>query len=78
MRDVFPRRSRKAAGIAVRTTKYAGCNDAWFTYFPPGRIDVEMPPQLKGEIAGGVISALVAIPLAIGYGMFAFVGLGDA
>src|SRR5258706_3027352 len=34
--------------------------------------------QLKGEIAGGAISALVAIPLAIGYGMFAFVGLGDA
>src|SRR4029079_7255056 len=34
--------------------------------------------ELKGEIAGGVVSALVAIPLAIGFGMFAFVGLGDA
>ncbi len=34
--------------------------------------------ELKGEIAGGAISALVAIPLAIGYGMFAFVALGDA
>ena len=39
-----------------------------------------MPPwsEVKGEVTGGVISALVAIPLAIGYGMFAFVGLGDA
>jgi MFS superfamily sulfate permease-like transporter len=36
-----------------------------------------LSPQLKGDIAGGVVSALVAIPLAIGFGMFAFVGLGD-
>src|SRR5690349_17504495 len=35
-------------------------------------------PQLKGDFAGGVVSALVAIPLAIAFGMFAFVGLGDA
>jgi anti-anti-sigma factor len=34
--------------------------------------------ELKGEVSGGVVSALVAIPLAIGFGMFAFVGLGDA
>jgi MFS superfamily sulfate permease-like transporter len=33
---------------------------------------------LKGELAGGAVSALVAIPLAVGFGMFAFVGLGDA
>jgi len=34
--------------------------------------------RLKGEAIGGAVSALVAIPLAIGFGMFAFVGLGDA
>ncbi|MGE5616337.1 MAG: SLC26A/SulP transporter family protein [Bacillota bacterium] len=34
--------------------------------------------QLKGDVAGGVVSALVAIPLAVAFGMFAFVGLGDA
>jgi MFS superfamily sulfate permease-like transporter len=32
----------------------------------------------KGDIAGGIVSSLLAIPLAIGFGMFAFVGLGDA
>ena len=34
--------------------------------------------DLKGDLAGGIVSSLVAIPLAIGFGMFAFVGLGDA
>jgi len=34
--------------------------------------------RLRGEAIGGAVSALVAIPLAIGFGMFAFVGLGDA
>lgn len=34
--------------------------------------------NLRHDIIGGVISAVVAIPLAIGYGMFAFVPLGDA
>ena len=31
-----------------------------------------------GDLKGGLISAAVAIPLAMGYGMFAFVALGDA
>lgn len=31
----------------------------------------------RGDIAGGLVSAAVAIPLAIGFGMFAFVALGD-
>jgi anti-anti-sigma factor len=34
--------------------------------------------NIRNDITGGVISAVVAIPLAIGYGMFAFVPLGDA
>ena len=32
----------------------------------------------RPEIVGGLVSAAVAIPLAMGYGMFAFVALGDA
>jgi MFS superfamily sulfate permease-like transporter len=40
--------------------------------------DSESLARLKGDIAGGIVSALVAIPLAVGFGMFAFVGLGDA
>ena len=32
----------------------------------------------RNDIAGGLVSAAVAIPLAMGYGMFAFVALGDA
>src|SRR5262245_57595936 len=31
----------------------------------------------RGELAGGLVSAAVAIPLAMGYGMFAFVVLGN-
>lgn len=31
----------------------------------------------RGDIVGGLVSAAVAIPLAMGYGMFAFVALGD-
>ena len=31
----------------------------------------------RGDIAGGLVSSAVAIPLAIGFGMFAFVTLGD-
>lgn len=42
-----------------------------------------MPPALLGrptwgDLKGGGISAAVAIPLAMGYGMFAFASLGDA
>jgi MFS superfamily sulfate permease-like transporter len=33
--------------------------------------------HLRGEFIGGLVSAGVAIPLAMGYGMFAFVVLGD-
>jgi MFS superfamily sulfate permease-like transporter len=33
--------------------------------------------DLRGEVIGGLVSAGVAIPLAMGYGMFAFVVLGD-
>jgi SulP family sulfate permease len=33
--------------------------------------------HLKHDIAGGLMSAAVAIPLAMGFGMFAFVALGD-
>lgn len=32
----------------------------------------------RNDIVGGLVSAAVAIPLAMGYGMFAFVALGDA
>jgi sulfate permease, SulP family len=31
----------------------------------------------RGDLAGGLVSSAVAIPLAIGFGMFAFVTLGD-
>jgi sulfate permease, SulP family len=34
-------------------------------------------PQFMAEARGGCVSAAVAAPLAIGFGMFAFVGLGD-
>ena len=33
--------------------------------------------HLRGDIAGGLMSAVLAIPLAVGFGMFAFVSLGD-
>jgi SulP family sulfate permease len=33
---------------------------------------------LRNDMAGGAVSAAVAIPLALGYGMFAFVALGGA
>lgn len=33
---------------------------------------------LRGDLRGGAVSALVAIPLAMGFGMFAFVALGEA
>jgi sulfate permease, SulP family len=34
--------------------------------------------RARNDIVGGLVSAAVAIPLAMGYGMFAFVALGDA
>ena len=33
--------------------------------------------SLRSDIAGGLVSSAIAIPLAIGFGMFAFVALGD-
>jgi sulfate permease, SulP family len=33
--------------------------------------------SLRSDLAGGLVSSAVAIPLAIGFGMFAFVALGD-
>src|SRR5262245_11518044 len=33
--------------------------------------------NVRGELIGGLVSAAVAIPLAMGYGMFAFVALGN-
>src|SRR4051794_33994821 len=48
---------------------------------PPALIGIDSRNPLhllKGDVIGGVVSAIVAIPLAIGFGMFAFVGLGDA
>lgn len=33
--------------------------------------------SLRGEVAGGLVSAGAAIPLAMGFGMFAFISLGD-
>jgi len=33
---------------------------------------------LANEVLGGLVSAAVAIPLAMGYGMFAFAPLGIA
>ena len=32
---------------------------------------------LRADLAGGLVSSALAIPLAIGFGMFAFVALGD-
>jgi MFS superfamily sulfate permease-like transporter len=34
--------------------------------------------RARNDTVGGLVSAAVAIPLAMGYGMFAFVALGDA
>jgi SulP family sulfate permease len=34
--------------------------------------------NLRGDIVGGIISAVVATPLAMGYGMFAFIALGES
>src|SRR4249919_1816166 len=33
--------------------------------------------NLRKDVVGGLVSAAVAIPLAVGFGMFAFVALGD-
>ena len=33
--------------------------------------------SLRHDVTGGLVSSAVAIPLAIGFGMFAFVTLGE-
>ena len=33
--------------------------------------------NLRGDVEGGLVSALLAVPLSIGFGMFAFVALGE-
>src|SRR5271169_1647262 len=38
---------------------------------------MEASASVRGEIVGGLVSAAVAIPLAMGYGMFAFAPLGE-
>src|SRR5262245_39549348 len=35
------------------------------------------PGPIRSDVAGGLVSSALAIPLAIGFGMFAFVPLGD-
>jgi SulP family sulfate permease len=34
--------------------------------------------HIRGDISGGILSAAVAVPLAMGYGMFALVALGES
>ena len=38
---------------------------------------IPMPAHIRSEVTGGLVSAAVSIPLAMGYGMFAFVALGS-
>ena len=38
---------------------------------------MEYSKHLRTDIAGGLVSAAVAIPLAMGYGMFAFASFGE-
>jgi len=42
------------------------------------RIRELRPSRLRADLSGGLASAAVAIPLAMGYGMFAFSALGDS
>jgi len=40
-------------------------------------VKLPLPAQARSDLAGGLVSAAVAAPLAMGYGMFAFVALGS-
>jgi SulP family sulfate permease len=55
--------------------------EAWSPLLSPLTKSARMPypwlSNLRGDIVGGLVSAAVAIPLAMGFGMFAFVSLGD-
>jgi sulfate permease, SulP family len=46
---------------------------------PPAERAARLPwlASRRGDIVGGLVSAGVAIPLAMGYGMFAFIALGN-
>jgi SulP family sulfate permease len=39
-------------------------------------VKLPLPAHVRSDVAGGLVSAAVAVPLAMGYGMFAFVALG--
>jgi len=41
------------------------------------KLPAEWHTHVRGDLSGGAVSAAVAIPLAMGYGMFAFVALGE-
>jgi sulfate permease, SulP family len=38
---------------------------------------MEGSKHVRDDVIGGLVSAAVAIPLAMGYGMFAFASLGE-
>ena len=42
------------------------------------KLPAEWRTHVRGDLFGGAVSAAVAIPLAMGYGMFAFVALGES
>src|ERR1700733_9129857 len=42
-----------------------------------GRAAMNWLSNTRADIVGGLVSAAVAIPLAMGYGMFAFAALGE-
>jgi hypothetical protein len=45
--------------------------------FEARRVSCFPSESFRRDLVGGVVSSAVAIPLAIGFGMFAFVSLGD-
>jgi sulfate permease, SulP family len=40
-------------------------------------MEVFPPSRVRDDLFGGLVSGALAIPLAMGYGMFAFTALGD-
>jgi MFS superfamily sulfate permease-like transporter len=36
-----------------------------------------LPSTVRDDLFGGLVSGVLAIPLAMGFGMFAFTALGD-
>jgi sulfate permease, SulP family len=36
-----------------------------------------LPSTIRDDLFGGLVSGVLAIPLAMGFGMFAFTALGD-